>query len=166
MTLLLGAETVEGENFAASAERAYATPVSALASGTVTELGWYLPASVAATEGTLMILADSGGKPATSVLASAAMPAFVAKTWSVVSGLLVPVTSGTTYWIAAYFKGGTGKAEKGVKTGLGTFQTTAKPTLAEALAGGWSQQAGTAFFNAYGNGTVGGTAGNVVGMLV
>lgn len=104
MTLLLGDETVYSSgNFTQAGGNPGAWKYAALASGTVTELGFRTDARVQDfTSMALGIYADASGVPG-ALLGSGS----VAKTgdgtsqWVTVTGLSINVTLGTSYWLAA-----------------------------------------------------------------
>ncbi len=97
--ILLGDTNVERSTDSNSAGTAEAFPVKAVATGQVSSLSVYLDRSNVATTISAGMYADRNGHPGALLTQGAASNA-VSGGWNPINVSPVPVTSGTTYWLA------------------------------------------------------------------
>jgi hypothetical protein len=109
----------------------------AAAAGTLSTLKVFVDPASTATKLSAGIYADNGGHPGT-LLAQGTIASPSAGNWNDVSVPSVPISSGTTYWIAVLGPSGSGTLKFRERGGAGTAEVSAATGLA-TLAQTWTQ---------------------------
>jgi outer membrane protein assembly factor BamB len=133
-TVLLGDQTVEVQVDSDSAGQAEAFKTSATATGTLSQVRFYLDSSSTATKVIVGIYADNAGKVG-ALLTQATTTAPVGGAWNQVSVPGVGLANGAAYWVAILAPTGSGVVRFRDRAG-GTSETSSATTLT-ALPATW-----------------------------
>jgi len=144
-TVLVGGQTIESNLDSNAAGVAEAFPVTAISSGQVTSINFFLDESSASTKVVVGLYTESGGNPGTLLTQGNTSQLFPG-TWNSVSVTATTLTSGTTYWIAILGASGGKPYFHDRSTTACHSQTSSQSTLT-LLPGTWSK--GTSWNTCY-----------------
>lgn len=153
LRILVGDSAVRASVDYNPAGTAGAFQYTASATGTVTQLSFYVDASSLATSLRAGLYTDAGGRPGT-LLGEGTLAAPVRSSWNIVPLPGAFVTAGTAYWIAFLGPAGSGTLRFRVAEGGGRAQVSAQTTLV-ALPATWTS--GTTYFDGPASAYVSGT---------